>query len=148
MLAVLGPTMFMCNVSLLVIVISLLPSKLTPFIFLAVAKAVAVAALPEVSAALLGMSPDTISPLIVADDLFSTLAKSTSDLVVFEFSSVDMLFRPVPPLPTGKIPVTSSVKSTPPDFMLIAPDDAAKLSELKLAIPLLLSVASSAEYVT
>ena len=55
---------------------------------------------------------------------------------------------PVPPFPTGRAPVTSSVKSTPPDFMLIAPDDAAKLSELKLATPLLDVLASSAEYVT
>ena len=67
--------------------ISPVPSNDTPAIFLAVAKAVAVAArvavaaLPEVSAALLGILPETISPLMVAEDLFSTLLSDKSDLV-------------------------------------------------------------------
>ena len=33
------------------------------------------------------------------------------------------LFCPVPPLAIGNIPVTSSVKSTPPDFIVTTPHD-------------------------
>ena len=47
----------------------------------------------------------------------------------------------------GKTPVTSAVKSTPPDFIVTAPEDTAKLSELKLAIPLLDVVESLAAIV-
>ena len=51
-------------------------------------------------------------------------------------------------LALGRTPVTSSVKSIPPDFIVTAPVDTAKLSELKLAIPLVDVVALPAFTVT
>ena len=39
-------------------------------------------------------------------------------------------------LATGKTPVTSSVRSIPPDFIVTSPDDTLKLLELKLATPI------------
>lgn len=50
---------------------------------------------------------------------------------------------PVPPLLTGKVPITSAVKSIPSSLIDTEPDDTSKLSELKLATPLFVSVASS-----
>ena len=38
-------------------------------------------------------------------------------------------------LAVGKTPVTSSAKSTPPDFIVTAPEETEKLVELKLAAP-------------
>ena len=55
---------------------------------------------------------------------------------------------PVPPLATGNVPVTSSVRSTPPDFIVTAPDDTAKLSDENEATPLFDVVASSPAIVT
>jgi len=77
------------------------PSKATPAIVFVAANFVAVAELPEVSAALLGMSPDTISPLIVAELLFSTLFNVRSvfnSAVVLDFTtplSSTNIFQPL-----------------------------------------------------
>jgi len=48
----------------------------------------------------------------------------------------------VPPFATGRAPVTSAARSTPPAFMVTAPELTAKLSELKEAIPFADVVAS------
>ena len=49
----------------------------------------------------------------------------------------------VPPLATGNVPVTSAVKSTPPALIVTSPEETEKLSDEKLAIPLLEVEASS-----
>ena len=49
---------------------------------------------------------------------------------------------PVPPLLTGRVPVTSSVRSTPPLLIVMVPELAAKLSELNCARPFALVEAS------
>ena len=51
-------------------------------------------------------------------------------------------------LALGKTPVTSFVKSTLPAFIVTAPDDTAKLSELKLAAPFAEVLASAKFRVT
>ena len=56
----------------------------------------------------------------------------------------EAVLAPVPPLAIGNLLVTSAVKSTPASFIVTAPaPETAKLSELKLAAPILEVVAIS-----
>ena len=78
----------------------------------------------------------TSPPMIV-----SAPAPTVSKLFADVMSSRDV--APVPPLPTGRVPVTSAVRSTPPALIVTAPLLTEKLSVENEAIPLLEEVASS-----
>ena len=100
-------------------------------------------------------------PVVVS----AVVASSTTPGFVVEASSAVTVTSPVAPLTsipspatidvtlaavfaTGKTPVTSAVKSIPSSFMVTAPEDTEKLSELKLAAPLAEVLASAKFIVT
>ena len=86
-------------------------------------------------------TPGLLSVAVSAVTVTSPVAPLTS---IPSPATIEVTFAAV--LATGKTPVTSSVKSTPPDFIVTAPDETAKLSELKLAAPFA-DVLASAKFI-
>ena len=86
------------------------------------------------------------SPLL--SPIKSSPLPSTADAVIAPVPDPNKIppsvsvVAPVPPFPTGRVPVTSAAKSTPPALIVTAPELTSKLSELNDATPLALVVAS------